>query len=293
MNYAIENEKLKVIVSTLGAELWSIYGKTTDFEYLWQGLEPFWKGRATNVFPNCGRLWDGKYTYNGNTYELPCHGFAKQQEFEVTTFSRTKIVLTLNSNEETKKVYPFDFSFTVTYLLKDNTLKTEYKVENKGEEELPFALGGHPGFNLPLAKNLEFSDHYLEFSKKCVAKKLVLSDTCFYVNEKAPFALKESRKIPLKHSMFNKDAIFLYGTDKTVTLKSDDAERYVKVSFPEMAYIGFWHNPKTKAPFICIEPWTGVPGIDGVIEDFSTKQEFNRIPQGETYINGFDIEVNE
>ena len=104
MNYAIENEKLKVIVSTLGAELYSVYGKTTSFEYLWQGDENFWRGRATNVFPNCGRLWEGKYTYQGNTYELPCHGFAKLCEFEVVTFSPTKIVLRLpNQNHPQHK----------------------------------------------------------------------------------------------------------------------------------------------------------------------------------------------
>ncbi len=293
MNYAIENEKLKVIVSTLGAELYSVYGKTTSFEYLWQGNENFWKGRATNVFPNCGRLWEGKYTYQGNTYELPCHGFAKLYEFEVVTFSPTKIVLRLEANEETKKVYPFSFALTITYSLLGNTLKTEYKVENTGEGDLPFSLGGHPGFNLPLGDGIEFDEHYLEFENKCKVKKLTLSETCFYTGEDEAFSLKASKIIPLKHSMFDKDAIFLTGMDKTVTLKSDKTERYVKVKYPEMAHVGFWHTPKTEAPFVCIEPWSGVPGLDGVIEDFKDKKEFTHLPAGESYVNFFDIEVNE
>ncbi len=293
MNYAIENDKLKVIVSTLGAELSSIYGKTTNFEYLWQGSEEFWRGRATNVFPNCGRLWEGKYTYDGKTYELPCHGFAKLFEFEVVSFAPTKLILRLEDNEETKKVYPFSFSLTITYSLKEGTLKTEYKVENKGENDLPFALGGHPGFNLPLEEGVTFEEHYLEFENKCRVKRLAFSDTCFFTGELLPYSLKESKKIPLKHSMFNKDAIFLSGMDKTVTLKSDKTERFVKVTYPGMDHVGFWHTPKKKAPFICIEPWTGVPGLDGVIEDFSTRKEFISLPQGETYVNYFDIEVNE
>ena len=37
MIYTIENEDLRVAVSTVGAELQSIYGKGTDTEYLWQG----------------------------------------------------------------------------------------------------------------------------------------------------------------------------------------------------------------------------------------------------------------
>ncbi len=293
MNYAIENDKLKVIVSTKGAELQSIYGKTTNFEYLWQGSEEFWKSKATNIFPNCGRLWEGKYLYKGNTYELPCHGFVKLYEFEVVSFAPKKITLKLTESEETKKVYPFNFSLSITYSLEGNTLKTEFLVENTGDGTLPFALGGHPGFNVPLEEGLEFNDHYLEFENKCRAKKLALSPSCFYMGENVPFTLKASKIIPLKHSMFNNDAIFLTGVDKTVTLKSDKTERYVKVKSPEMPNVGFWHNPKTKAPFVCIEPWVGVPGLDGVVEDFETRDNFIQLPSGEKYVNGFEIEVNE
>ncbi len=293
MNYAIENDKLRVVVSTLGAELCSIYGKTTNFEYLWQGDENYWRGRATNVFPNCGRLWEGKYTYEGKTYELPCHGFAKLHQFEAVSFSPTKLVFRLTDNEETRKVYPFAFTLTITYTLSGCTVKTEYKVENNGEGDLPFSLGGHPGFNLPLEEGIEFEDHYLEFENKCKVKKLTLSPTCFYTGENEAFTLKGSKIIPLKHSMFNKDAIFLSGMDKTITLKSDKTERFVKVKFPEMTHVGFWHTPYTKAPFVCIEPWNGVPGLDGIIEDFSDKTEFTHLSSGETYVNFFDIEVNE
>lgn len=41
MEYCIENEKLRVRVSTKGAELQSIRG-ADGTEYLWQGDERFW-----------------------------------------------------------------------------------------------------------------------------------------------------------------------------------------------------------------------------------------------------------
>ena len=56
MIYVIENDKLKVGVETLGAQLASIYSKETNSEYLWQGDENVWKGRAYNLFPYVGRL---------------------------------------------------------------------------------------------------------------------------------------------------------------------------------------------------------------------------------------------
>ena len=54
MYYEIENAELKVGVETKGAQLKSIRSKKTDTEYLWQGDEEFWKGRAYNLFPIVG-----------------------------------------------------------------------------------------------------------------------------------------------------------------------------------------------------------------------------------------------
>ena len=47
MEFCLNNEKLCVRVSSLGAELRSVRG-ADGTEYLWQGDERFWRGRATN-----------------------------------------------------------------------------------------------------------------------------------------------------------------------------------------------------------------------------------------------------
>jgi galactose mutarotase-like enzyme len=52
----IENDLLRVQASSLGAELQSIVLKKDGTEYLWQGDPTYWKGRAYNLFPICGRL---------------------------------------------------------------------------------------------------------------------------------------------------------------------------------------------------------------------------------------------
>ena len=63
MIYYIENEYLRVGVSSLGAELMSIVKRDGEIEYLWQGDKKYWGGRAPNMFPICGRLFEGKYKY--------------------------------------------------------------------------------------------------------------------------------------------------------------------------------------------------------------------------------------
>ena len=175
MNYVIENNKLKVTISSKGAELQSIVGKTTNFEYLWQGDEAFWKNRAVNIFPICGRLFSGEYTYKGKSYSLPCHGFVKESVFEVEYSSADKIVFTLLSNEKTEEAYPFDFKFSIEYSLNGAILTTKFVVKNTGENTLPFSLGGHPGFNVPLEKGVEFNEHYLEFDEKSSPQSLIIT----------------------------------------------------------------------------------------------------------------------
>ena len=63
MIYFIENDYLFVKVSSRGAELTSIKNKDNGVEYLWQGDEKYWAGQAPVMFPICGRLYEGKYTY--------------------------------------------------------------------------------------------------------------------------------------------------------------------------------------------------------------------------------------
>ena len=97
MIWTIKNEFLEVQVNDYGAELWSIKGLKTNTEYLWQGEKPYWGDRATVIFPICGRLYQGKYTYKGKTYEMIIHGFAKKMNYEVEEHTDTKIRLSFAS----------------------------------------------------------------------------------------------------------------------------------------------------------------------------------------------------
>ena len=293
MNYSIENDKIKVVISDLGAELQSIYGKSTNFEYLWQGHKDFWTGKAVNVFPICGRLYQGVYTYKGKEYSLPCHGFVGKQVFKAEQISSDKIVFSLKNNKETEENYPFEFLFKVIYSIDGSTLNTEFAVENIGDKELLFSLGGHPGFNVPLENGLEFSDHYLEFNNACAPKKLMLSKTCFCLDKTEPFELENDKVLNLKHELFDNDAIFLADMASGITLKSNKTNRFVKVEYSNMKYLGFWHTPKSSAPFVCIEPWTGIPSSDGIVDNFETKNEITHLKKDKTFNASFKVTVNE
>lgn len=288
MIYTIENDFLTVQISSLGAELQSV--KSTDgCEYLWQGDEKYWGGRAPIMFPICGRFFGGKYTYLGKEYEMGSHGIARHSEFELKNQEKSKITLSLVGNEETKKAYPFDFIFDVTFSLKDSSILVEYKVTNTDEKELIFGLGGHPAFNVPLEKGLDFEDYRVEFEKECEAYRLNFSPTCFCTRNDQLYLDKKTKAIDLKHDLFDDDAIFLYNTPKKITLCSDKESRSVTVKFDNMKYIGLWHATKKDAPYVCIEPWCSSPSDDGIVDDLLTKKEMVHLPSNCIHKTKYEI----
>ncbi len=287
MEYIIKNEQLTLVVSSLGAEMMSI--KKDGCEYLWQGNAEFWAGRACNLFPICGRLTNGIYTYKGKEYEMMLHGFAKISEFEMISQKEDNILFMLKANEETKKMYPFDFEYYVEYTLNGNTVQMKYTAKNNGENKMFSAFGGHPGFNVPL-DNGTFDDYYMEFKCEKPAKKLVFK-SYYMSDETVPFELEDGKILHLNHNLFHKHAIFIKDMCKTVTLKSDKTSRSVTVKYPDFQYLGFWHTPKTEAPYVCIEPWQSVPAYLDVVDDIETKRDLYPLEKGQERSAQIDITI--
>lgn len=287
MIYTIENEFISVSISSLGAELMSIKGN--DTEYLWQGDSKYWAGRAPIMFPICGRLYEGKYVYCGKEYTMPNHGIARGSEFTLYEMGKNFISLDLYANEETKKMYPFDFLFRATFSLNENKLNVSYLVKNLDDNDLIFGVGAHPAFNVPLEKGLDFSDYVVEFPNKCDAFRVDFSKTCFLTNNDKLYTQGGTKAINLRHDLFDDDAIFLYNIPKSAKLYSSKGKRAVTISYDKMKYLGLWHMPKTDAPYVCLEPWASIPADDGKVDNLLTKKEMVHLPSGFTYKSEYTI----
>lgn len=117
------------------------------------------RGGIPILFPICGNLPDSTYTHNGKQYTLKQHGFARDLPWEVTeqiTNDLVSLTLVLNSNEQTRAVYPFDFQVAFTYELKGNTLEIRQRYTNHSAEPMPFSTGLHPYFFTSDKTRLEF-----------------------------------------------------------------------------------------------------------------------------------------
>ena len=289
MIYTLKNDILEIKISSMGAEL--VSAKRGDCEYVWQGDEKYWSGQCPILFPICGRLFGGNYTFEGKSYEMNIHGFARHSEFAVVSSSDSEIVLSLSSNADTLAQYPFDFQLTVTYTLTDEELMSSICISNTGDKTMPATFGAHPGFNVPLDTG-SFEDWSIEFFEDCTPNELVFSDTCFNTGKKRAFPLKDSRSIPLRHSLFDVDAIFLDRVSPIVCLRSDVSERSVTLVYRDMPYLGLWHKPRTDAPYVCIEPWCGLPTYDGITDDLSTKNDMFAIESGKNKTLEYSIIFN-
>ncbi len=287
----LENEHLKVLIRPTGGELQSIVGKDTGTEYLWQGDESIWTGRAPNLFPFVGRLFEKRYTLRGASYDMTIHGFAPKAEMAAEQLGKNCCVLTLTDSEATRAIYPYRFVYRVRYELKENRVCVRYEVSNRSEEPLYCALGGHPGFRVPLEEGLKFEDYELAFPKVSEPKRVLFSERALVSGERTPYPLREGTKIPLRHDLFDEDAVVLAEAPNSVSLSSPAGHRGVRVSWEKMKYVGFWHRPNYAAPYVCIEPWSALPGRDGVLEDLEQMEDRTVVSPGEIYESPFEIEI--
>lgn len=148
---------------------WRIQGK----EILYLDAERFAnpqlsvRGGIPILFPICGNLPDNTYTYKGQQYTLKQHGFARDLPWEVTdsvTQDLVSLTLVLNSNEQTRAVYPFDFQLAFTYQLLGNSLEIQQRYTNQSKvDAMPFSTGLHPYFGTSDKTQLKFEIPATEF----------------------------------------------------------------------------------------------------------------------------------
>ena len=154
-----------------------------------------------------------------------------------------------------------------------------------------FAVGGHPGFNLPLEANLAYDDYCLQFPLGSAAKQAEFTaGDCIMLGQITDYALVQGR-IPLSHQPFAQQVLILTEIPRQVTLKSDKGFRQVTVSFPDIKYLGIWKYLGTQAPYVCIEPWTCVSARKGIVEAYESHPDMTCLAPAGIYENRWSIQI--
>ena len=279
----IGNEYLTVVIDPLGAELTSVKG-SDGTEYLWQADERYWPRHSPLLFPFVGRLEGKAYTYHGRRYDMTLHGFAKSSSFSIVDNAGSSVTLSLSSDSSTEEVYPFSFSLSVTYALDGRSLSERIVVRNDGAGEMIYGIGGHPGFAVPLEDGLSFEDYAISFPDADAVRRRVFSSSCLDTGVEEPYALPAMKAIPLRHSLFDDDAIILTAIGGRAVLSSQKGTHGVEVEC-DAPWWGFWHSVGKDAPFVCIEPWWTLPGRDGIVCDIGERKDLLRLAPAESRVH--------
>lgn len=249
---------------------YGVYGK----EMLYLDSDTFYdekaniRGGIPILFPICGQLTNGSYVLNGKSYTMKNHGVARISKWAVINKEdrdHASITIRLESNEETREMYPFDFELIFTYILKDGKLQILQQYKNNSDVKMPMYAGFHPYF---YAKN-----KYINY-RTDATKYIDLNDnkTKDFNGVIDLFKMKES-------------AVFIDTKKKSISFRIEELNSNIDMQYgEEFKYVVLWSVENKD--FVCVEPWMAMTN------SFNTKQDIYYIESGEKVNTYLDISVS-
>ena len=271
---SISNNSLTASIDTMGAQLMSL--RKGESEYLWQGDSNWWPRRAPILFPIVGVLKDSKAESAEGTISLARHGLARLNQFEVVEQSPSSVTLQLKSTEETRKSYPYDFELKLIFSVDGDTLTQTYEVTNPANVVLPFTLGAHPAFNIPIpdVEASSLNHYHLLFTHSWTSYGPSITDEglCDYTTPQR--LIVDSDTLPLSWELIDREKTITLEDvpDRRITLAANveaSSEAHgIQMDFEGFDYLGIW-SAAPGCPFVALEPWCGIADTvdcDGIFE---------------------------
>jgi len=198
------------------------------------------RGGIPVLFPIAGRLADDKYQWDGATYTMKQHGFARNMPWAIVdqaTDGGARLGLALTANAMTRAQYPFDFRLAVTYVLCEGRLTVQTRVSNMGERNMPMHPGLHPYFQL--------ADR-----NKGAARVVTDATRAFDNRTGSNVALRE----PIDLAADVVDMHLLDHWPRTVRLtRPEDRDLELSLGVPDRVLVVWTERGRD---FVCVEPWT-------------------------------------
>ncbi|WP_125705843.1 aldose 1-epimerase family protein [Lacticaseibacillus daqingensis] len=288
----ITNSQFTATINPLGAELTTLTRNADGRNYIWADADGrYWSRHAPILFPSIGRSNSDEYVLDGQTYPMRQHGFARDFTFDtITPNAADSVNLTLHATPETKQLFPFDFALTITYTLTATGLQVEATVTNRNAvpaRKMPFALGFHPGFALtqPL-------DHYTVTLNGATTpvEAFGIGPVPFRDETLAPLAAAAGTTIPLSYALLDDGLVILDArTATSATLATADGSHTVTIDLADFPYLTLWSPEHKQAPFICVEPFDGLPDQAGHPSNWLQKAGNTVLKGGDHKTVGFTL----
>ena len=290
----LENEFLKVSVADAGAELSSVIDKESGLERLHDGNPEVWNRHAPILFPFVGKVVGGKYRIEDKEYEMKTqHGFARDMKFEFVEADDNHVVHRLLPNDDTRKIYPYEFELLVTHELdaeNPRILNVKWDVKNNGNDKMRYFIGGHPAFTTVEADPKAKEEYYLEFVGCDIIEYFgVSSESGFATPQNVTTVVLENGLLKFNDDVYITLIFDNYKFDK-VRICRPDKTPYVTMECSQFTSYGIW--AKENGNFICLEPWAGRTDDHEFSGTIDEKIGVNVLEAGESKIIQHSIEFH-
>lgn len=290
----IENADFCAEIDEHGAQLTHLVNKKANFDYIWNGEE--WGKHAPVLFPAIGRSNKDQYVLDGQIYEMPQHGFAGDQEFTVTYHAANVAVFELTANAATKKLYPFDFKLTVAFTLLSTGLSVSFTVENQSDKQMPYSLGSHPAFNVPINGVSKFDNYRVKFTGiegPVNVYEIVKTPNPYRTGKEELLTSSEGNELSLNYDVFKPGLRIISNPGiKSVKLYSPLTSRSIEMDISEFKNVCLWTKEDQDCKFLCMEPFNGLPDVLGEPVDWMKKPGNIILPAHASKVSQYEMHLS-
>lgn len=154
----------RAVVSPWGASLRRYLfidadGREIDIAWGYSGGSEKRGGQGDILIPFPGRIGNGRYSFDGRTFQLECndkegpnaiHGFVRSLPWHIQESHPNSVAfgVRLDATTYAERGYPFSLRILVTYELNTQGLGCRFSVTNVGHKPAPVGVGFHPYFTV-------------------------------------------------------------------------------------------------------------------------------------------------
>ena len=104
------------------------------------------RGGSPVLFPSPGPLAGDRFEWHGKKGAMKQHGVARNMLWKAVETTTHAVTLRAEADAATLAQFPFRFVLAYRYALAGARLRIDQRIENAGDEPMPFAAGFHPYF---------------------------------------------------------------------------------------------------------------------------------------------------
>ena len=293
--------RLTATIAQVGASLRSLRLNDTEFVLSCEpeDVAPYCAGIV--MAPWVNRLADGKWTYRGREMRVPItihdqqnanHGLLEFAEYRLVsqTASESRAEVCLAATIHPRAGYPFLVETTVTYALTEEGLVVTHEARNLSADPAPYAVGGHPYFqvaghptedlmlSLPAASVIEVNERQIPIGRAPVAG--------------SRFDLRQPKRVgdnffdhnfgDLERDSDGRARSYLRASDgKFISVWQDAAFKYIVLFTPD-----FYPTRNGNVWAVAIEPQTSAAN------SFNTGEDLLWLEQGRRFAATWGVELH-